>query len=80
MSYNSTALNSGRAPVPVLLRQYLKLEARVLGFSVDPLFHNAIDALVVVNLDGVPAGLRNRYLATELVTSRSDGQPQRRTA
>ena len=39
------ALNPGGAPVPVLLRQYLKLEARVLGFSVDPLFRDAIDAL-----------------------------------
>ena len=56
------ALNPGGAPVPVLLRQYLKLEARVLGFSVDPLFHDAIDALVVVDLQRVPTGLRHRYL------------------
>src|SRR5262249_14737546 len=36
--------------MPVLLRQYLKLNARVLGFNVDPLFGDALDALMMVDL------------------------------
>ena len=74
------ALNPGGAPVPVLLRQYLKLEARVLGFSVDSLFQDAIDALVVVDLHRVPPALQHRYLTTDLATSSFGRQPQLRTA
>ena len=70
------ALNPGGTPVPVLLRQYLKLEARVLGFNVDPFFHDAIDALVVVDLQRVPAALRHRFLAAPCV----DCQSQLRSA
>ncbi len=36
--------------VPVLLRQYLKLGGRILGFNVDPAFNNVIDSLLVVDL------------------------------
>ncbi len=36
--------------VPVLLRQYLKLGAKVLDFNVDPAFGNSIDVLVAVDL------------------------------
>ena len=36
--------------VPVLLRQYLKLGARVLSFNVDPAFGHSIDVLVAVDL------------------------------
>ena len=36
--------------VPVLLRQYLKLGGRILGFNVDPAFNNVIDGLLVVDL------------------------------
>lgn len=48
--------------LPVLLRQYLKLNARVLGFSVDPGFGNALDGLVLVDLLEVPPALLQRYL------------------
>jgi len=36
--------------IPVLLRQYLKLNAKLLGFTVDRDFGNVIDGLVVVDL------------------------------
>ena len=48
--------------VPVLLRHYLKLGARAIGFSIDPAFGNAIDALMVVDLQAVPAAALKRYL------------------
>jgi putative hemolysin len=51
--------------IPVLLRQYLKLNARVLGFNVDPAFGDALDALIVVDLADVPPSILGRYLGKE---------------
>jgi hypothetical protein len=36
--------------IPILLKHYLKLGARVLGFNVDPGFGNVLDALILVDL------------------------------
>jgi putative hemolysin len=44
------SLESDGKGVPVLLRQYLKLGAKVLGFNVDPAFGHSIDVLVAVDL------------------------------
>jgi putative hemolysin len=51
--------------VPVLLRQYLKLQARVLSLSVDPAFSHALDALVVVDLDELDEATLGRYLGAD---------------
>ena len=48
--------------VPVLLRQYLKLNARLLGFNVDPAFGNALDALMLVDLTQVDPSILSRYM------------------
>ena len=58
-------LEAGRRGMPVLLRQYLKLNARLLGFSVDPAFGNVIDGLVVVDLLNVEPPLLSRYLGKD---------------
>jgi putative hemolysin len=50
--------------VPCLLRYYLNLSARVLGFNVDQQFSNALDVLIAVDLAGVSASARKRYLPT----------------
>jgi putative hemolysin len=50
--------------MPVLLRQYLKLNARVLGFSVDPSFGDVLDALMMVVLLQVDARILRRYFGT----------------
>lgn len=55
---------NGRS-VPVLLRQYRKLNATVLGFSVDPSFGGALDALMMVDLTEVRPLLLQRYLGRE---------------
>jgi hypothetical protein len=47
--------------MPVLLRQYLKLNARLLGFNVDPAFGDALDALMMVDLTKVHARILRRY-------------------
>lgn len=36
--------------IPILLRQYLKLGGRILGFNVDPDFSNVLDGLIMVDL------------------------------
>jgi putative hemolysin len=48
--------------IPVLLRQYLKLNAKLLGFTVDPSFGNVLDGLVVVDLDHVEPAILSRYM------------------
>jgi hypothetical protein len=51
--------------MPVLLRQYLKLNARLIGVNVDSNFSDAIDALMMVDLCHVDRGILNRYLGRE---------------
>ncbi|MBS0395247.1 MAG: lysophospholipid acyltransferase family protein [Proteobacteria bacterium] len=51
--------------VPVLLRQYLKLGAEVLGFNVDPAFGNAIDVLVAVDLERTDPRVLAKYMGRE---------------
>lgn len=48
--------------MPVLLRQYLKLNARLIGFNVDPEFRGALDALMMVDLTTVDPAILARYL------------------
>ena len=48
--------------VPVLLRQYLKLGAKVLGFNVDPAFGNSIDVLVAVDLNETDDRVLAKYM------------------
>jgi hypothetical protein len=56
------ALEADGKDMPVLLRQYLKLNAKLLGFSVDPSFGGALDGLLVVDLTEVDRPLLDRYL------------------
>lgn len=43
------------AAVPVLLKRYLELNARIIGFNRDPKFNDALDGFVVLDLKKVPA-------------------------
>jgi hypothetical protein len=51
--------------VPVLLRQYLKLGGRVIGFNVDAEFGDCIDCLTVVDLRRTPDAVLGKYMADE---------------
>lgn len=55
---------NGRS-VPVLLRQYWKLNATVLGYSVDPSFGGSLDLLMMVDLTQVRPPLLQRYFGRE---------------
>ena len=58
-------IEAGRRSVPVLLRQYLKLNAKLLGFNVDPDFGDVLDALMLVDLTQVERTILVRYLGRE---------------
>jgi hypothetical protein len=55
----------GDKGVPILLRQYLKLNARLIGFNVDPDFGDALDALMMVDLTAVDPCILNRYFGRQ---------------
>ncbi|MCA1746075.1 MAG: lysophospholipid acyltransferase family protein, partial [Bacteroidales bacterium] len=40
--------------MPILLKRYLKLNGKIIGFNVDPKFNNALDGLLVLDLFDVP--------------------------
>jgi len=58
-------IESNRRCVPVLLRQYLKLNAKLLGFNIDPDFGDVLDGLVLVDLATVDRTILNRYLGMD---------------
>jgi hypothetical protein len=51
--------------MPILLKQYLKLGGRLLGFNLDPRFSNALDGLIVVDLVHTDPRLLERYMGKE---------------
>jgi putative hemolysin len=63
-----TSLEPDGKGMPVLLRQYLKLNARALGFSIDPSFGNVVDALMAVDLATVNPGILRRYFGEDGLT------------
>ncbi|QUJ69293.1 lysophospholipid acyltransferase family protein (plasmid) [Photobacterium sp. GJ3] len=51
--------------VPVLLRQYLGLNGKLVCFNVDPDFNDALDGLIVVDLTQVPEKTLAKYMTPE---------------
>ncbi len=52
--------------VPILLRQYLRLGGRALGFNVDPAFQDCLDVLVLVDLCAAERKTLERYFGDGL--------------
>jgi putative hemolysin len=44
----------GALRLPVLLKKYIKQNARLVGFNVDPLFNNAVDGLMYIKIADLP--------------------------
>jgi putative hemolysin len=40
--------------LPVLLKKYIKLNAKIIGFNIDPKFNDALDGLMILDLFNVP--------------------------
>lgn len=47
-------IEPARYKIPILLKKYIKLNGRIICFNIDPKFNNALDGLMVLNLDEVP--------------------------
>lgn len=45
----------GTLRLPVLIKKYIKQNARVVSFNVDPLFNNAIDGLMYIKVKDIPS-------------------------
>jgi len=48
--------------IPVLIRQYLRVGGRLLGFNVDPSFSHTLDALILADLRSAPLPLLERCM------------------
>lgn len=55
-------LESDGKPMPVLLRQYLRLNARLLGFNVDVQFSNVVDGLMFVDVLKIDRRVLRRFM------------------
>lgn len=48
--------------VPILLKQYLKLGGKLLGFNVDPNFSDVLDGLILVDITKTDPRIMERYM------------------
>jgi hypothetical protein len=55
-------IEEGERGVPVLLRQYMKMNASFLSFNVDPLFNDSLDGLMLVDLRRSPERALSAYM------------------
>ena len=51
--------------LPVLLRQYIGLNGKLVCFNVDPDFNDALDGLIVVDMSNVPHKTLSKYMGKE---------------
>ncbi len=51
--------------LPVLLRQYLKMNGKLVCFNVDPAFNDTLDGLIVVDLRSVPLKTLAKYMGRD---------------
>ncbi|MDT8447610.1 MAG: GNAT family N-acyltransferase [bacterium] len=58
-------LEQGQRGVPILLKQYLKLGGKILGFNLDPDFSDVADAFLVVDLLKTPQKQLQKYMGQE---------------
>ncbi len=58
-------IESDRKGIPILLKQYMKLSARFLGFNIDPDFGDVLDGLVLVDLRRTDRKLLERFTGKE---------------
>ena len=61
-------IESNCTGIPILIKQYLKLGGKVLGFNVDPSFSNVLDALVLVDLAQTDPKILARYMGRDQAT------------
>jgi putative hemolysin len=60
-------IERGQRAVPVLLRQYLRLNANLLAFNVDPDFGDVLDALMMIDIAQIDERIVRHYAGDEAV-------------
>lgn len=55
----------GQKSLPILLKQYLNLNGKLISFNVDKDFNDALDGLIVVDLRKVPPRTLAKYMGKE---------------
>jgi putative hemolysin len=58
-------IEADRKGIPVLLRQYMKLSARILGFNIDPDFGDVLDGLILVDFRNISPKLVEKFCGKE---------------
>ena len=58
-------LEADQKGIPILLKQYLKLGGKLLGFNIDPQFSRVVDGLILVDLAKTNPVVLERYLGKE---------------
>ncbi|OPY58591.1 MAG: hypothetical protein A4E57_04828 [Syntrophorhabdaceae bacterium PtaU1.Bin034] len=58
-------IEADRKGIPVLLRQYVKLGGRIMGFNIDPSFRNGLDGLILVDLLKCDRRVLDRYMGKQ---------------
>jgi putative hemolysin len=58
-------IESNGAGIPVLLKHYLKLGGRMLGFNVDPSFSHVVDGLILVDLTQTDTMILERFVGQD---------------
>jgi hypothetical protein len=53
-------IETSHIKVPVLLRQYMALNAKIICFNIDPKFSGCLDGFLVLNLENVPADMLDK--------------------
>ena len=48
------SIEPGSLRLPVLIKKYIKQNAKVVAFNVDPMFNNAIDGLMYIKISDIP--------------------------
>lgn len=60
-----THLESDEKRVPVLVRQYIRLGGKILGFNVDPAFGSVVDCFVLVDLAEAPLRVLSMFMGAD---------------
>lgn len=58
-------LESEQKQLPILLKQYLKLGGRIMGFNLDPGFGDVLDGLIFVDLRETDPKMLERYMGKD---------------
>jgi putative hemolysin len=55
-------IDAAENKIPILLKHYLRLGGKIVGFNIDTQFGNAIDALLAVELSAIPQAMKAKFM------------------